>query len=96
VVYPPCPNSLPGKAKPPFLATAREAELQQLEQHSRQAIRDALNRNSRKPFYWLSRRFANPELTKKTSKGGFVGEFEQKLRDNIFRVNPSSFQAAQF
>ena len=32
--------------------TPRDAELRQIETQIRQAIRDAVNRNSRKPFYW--------------------------------------------
>ena len=32
--------------------TPRDAELRQIETQIRQAIRDAVHRNSRKPFYW--------------------------------------------
>jgi hypothetical protein len=33
-------------------AAPRDNELRQIETQIRQAVRDAVNRNSRKPFYW--------------------------------------------
>ena len=49
MAYPPCQNSPPGRTRF-FLAAEREAKLRQLQLHNRQAIRDAVNRRSRKPL----------------------------------------------
>jgi hypothetical protein len=54
VVSPKFPSSLPANRIPPLSSSGanRDPVLIQIETHLRQAIRDAVNQGSRKPFFW--------------------------------------------